>query len=172
MFIFRFLNGPLKSEIDYMKAPDFFDIAYTLAPRPLGRELVWDLFRAGFNDLVEDYGEDDPRIGWLLLEITQSFETEFMFYELLSFVFFTSTGATANARFKALEIVSTNLIWLQDKENEIRCAFSLIGFCDIKKQEPEEKSSLFITNAREAFMRNLKETKLEMFDELKKKLLK
>lgn len=153
-----------------MKAPDFFDIAFDMAPRPLGRELVWDLYRDRYLDLIEDYSEDDPRLGWLMLELSQSFETEFLFYELLTWVFSTTTGAAGNARFKALELVSTNLVWLQDKENEIRCAFSIVGFCEFKNEEKEE-SSLFIKNAREAFLRNLKETQLPMFAELKKKLL-
>ncbi len=45
-------------------------------------------------------------------------------FKLLEFVFFTETGSAANARFKALEIVSTTTLWLNDKEDEIIAAFS------------------------------------------------
>ena len=43
--------------------------------------------------------------------------------KLLEFVFFTSVGATSNARFKALEVTSTNIIWLFDNEYELENSF-------------------------------------------------
>jgi len=43
--------------------------------------------------------------------------------KLLEFVFFTSVGATSNARFKALEVTSTNIIWLLDNEYELLNSF-------------------------------------------------
>lgn len=94
-----------------------------MSENPLGREIVWDYIRINFKDISDEYGEDDPRLGRMLLDVVKTFENEFLFYELLEFVFFTSTGATANARFRALEIVSTNFIWLTDKEEEIMEAF-------------------------------------------------
>lgn len=158
-----------------MEKVDFFKIASILTQKPLGREMVWDKYRMEFNDLIEKYGQDDPRMGWILVEVSESFETEFLFYELLSFVFFTSSGATSNARFKALEIVSTNLVWLEDKEDEVRCAFSLVG-CFSKNVNPllapMKEPHSFAKNARAAFLHKLKETDLEIFDEIKKKLIK
>ena len=45
--------------------------------------MAWDYLRTNFNDLIEQFGEDDPRLGQLLLDITSSFENEFMFNEVL-----------------------------------------------------------------------------------------
>ena len=79
---------------------DFFKVASVLKYNPLGREILWDEFRKEYENLVVQYGEDDPRLGWILVEITESFETEFLFQELLDFFNKATTGATANARIK------------------------------------------------------------------------
>jgi hypothetical protein len=75
---------------------------------------------------------------------------------LLEFVFFTPTGSTGNARFKALEVVSTNIVWLADKEEEIIAAFEdgrkqpLVKSSKASKA-PKTSSSQFIENARKRF---------------------
>jgi hypothetical protein len=43
---------------------------------------MWNFFRTSYSDLVSDLGTDDPRLGQLLIDISQSFEDEFMFYEV------------------------------------------------------------------------------------------
>lgn len=102
---------------------DLFDTIKMMSENPVGREIAWDYYRINFTALIEEFGEDEARLGQMLIDITKTFENEFLFYELLELVFFTETGATANARFRALEIVSTNNIWLLDKEQEIIEAF-------------------------------------------------
>lgn len=42
----------------------------------------------------------------------------------MSFIYNTQSGASENARLRALEIVSTNLIWINIKEEEIIKAFT------------------------------------------------
>lgn len=71
----------------------------------------------------------------------------------MEFVFFTPTGSTGNARFKALEIVSTNIVWLADKEDEIIAAFEDDRQKSIFKSSKTSKksSSQFIENARKRF---------------------
>jgi hypothetical protein len=64
---------------------DFFKIVSILTQKPLGREMVWDKYRMEFNDLIVKYGQDDPRMGWILIDIAQGFDTEYLFYEMLSF---------------------------------------------------------------------------------------
>lgn len=113
-----------------------------LTRHPVGRELAWDYYRINFAQLQEQYGEDDPRLGVLLLYITESFETEFLLYELLEFEFQTETGASANARLKALEIVATNINWLLDKEAEIAEAFSFERNGSPKKREQGSSPNL------------------------------
>lgn len=108
---------------EFVRKIDFFTIMKYLVRNPVGREIAWDYYRINFEKLQETYGEDDPRLGLLLIYITESFENEFLLYELLGFEFETDTGASANARLKALEIVATNIAWLLDKEEEIAAAF-------------------------------------------------
>lgn len=79
---------------------DFFKIASVLVNNPIGREIVWDYFRENYEKIVAEYGEDDPRLGWILIEIVDSFENEYLYQEMLDFLFKATTGATANARFK------------------------------------------------------------------------
>jgi len=131
----------------------FFEACKLLAQNPTGREIIWDYFRINYEAIFERYGEEDPRVGQLLIDIVTSFENEFLFYELLEFVFFTETGSTANARFKALEIVSTTNVWLIDKEEEISEAFSG-GNCRrtiSPVNEKTSKSTKFIEKARSEF---------------------
>ena len=116
----RLIDAKLGSGI---KSADFFDGMRLLSINPLGREFTWDYYRENFNSLLDTYTEYDPRLGQLLLDISRSFENEFLFYQLLEFIVSTPTGASANARFKALEIVSITNIWLEDKEEEIVQAF-------------------------------------------------
>jgi hypothetical protein len=61
---------------------DFFEAMKLVSQSPVGREIVWDYFRINFDEILEAFGEDDPRIGQLLLDICSSFENEFMFYEV------------------------------------------------------------------------------------------
>ena len=53
-----------------------------ISKQPIGREIIWNFFRTSYSDLVSDFGTDDPRLGQLLIDISQSFEDEFMFYEV------------------------------------------------------------------------------------------
>ena len=102
----------------------FFDEIRLLSQNPLGRELAWDYVRENFKKIIDDYGEDDARLGQMIIDISRTFENEFLFFELLRFVFTTETGAAANARFLAIEIVSTNVVWILDKEDDIIKGFS------------------------------------------------
>lgn len=106
-----------------LKLIDFFDAMAILSENPLGRELTWNYFRREFSSLVQQYGLEDPDLGTLLIDITKTFEEEFLFFELLKFILQTPSGAEINSRFKALEIVSTTIVWLADKEEEIAAAF-------------------------------------------------
>ena len=150
---------------DGLNMVDFFITFRWMAQNPLGREIAWDEMRINFDSIEAFYGEDDARIGQLLLDICSSFENEFMFYELLEFVFFTQTGSSGNARFKALEIVSTNVGWLMDKEEEIRTAFAdgrkaadgqfeLFKNRTLKMEAKNKQDSVkFMDNARKMFQK-------------------
>lgn len=73
----------LLESIDKINSLDLFDLLKYLSNQPVGREMAWDYLRTNFNDLIEQFGEDDPRLGQLLLDIISSFENEFMFNEVL-----------------------------------------------------------------------------------------
>jgi len=49
---------------------------------PLGRELAWDFLRTNYRKLLAVYGKDDFRLGQLLLDISETFEDEYMFFEV------------------------------------------------------------------------------------------
>lgn len=56
----------------------------------------------------------------------------------MEFVFYTDTGATSNARFNALEIDSTNLIWLTDNEKELINSFGFGGSVNNRLERRQE----------------------------------
>ena len=112
-----------------------------MSRQPVGREIAWDYYRANYAQLQATYGDDDPRLGLLLLYICESFETEFMLYELLDFEFETTSGAAENARLKALEITSTNILWLVEKEEEIAAAFGSPRSGTNEKRKIPQRSS-------------------------------
>jgi hypothetical protein len=64
---------------------DIFDLFKYMCAQPLGREITWDYFRNNYYDLLKEYGQDDPRLGDLLINIASSFENEYMFYEVSNF---------------------------------------------------------------------------------------
>lgn len=159
-----------------MRKIDFFEIMQYLTRQPVGRELAWDYYRTNFKQLQEDYGDDDPRLGVLLLYITESFETEFLLYELLDFEFDTNSSASANAQLKALEIVATNINWLLDKEEEIAEAFSFERNGSPKKRQgssPNLNPLLYPINrysqSSQEFMRRARKAVYQAFDRVQSK---
>jgi hypothetical protein len=80
-FCSRFRTAQLNGEL---KRVDFFEACKLLAQNPTGREIIWDYFRINYEAIFERYGEEDPRVGQLLIDIVTSFENEFLFYEVNS----------------------------------------------------------------------------------------
>lgn len=107
-----------------LKEIDFFEAMADLGRNPLGREIAWDYMRMNYPALEKQFGEDDPRLGQMLIDVTSTFENEFLYEELLRHIAFTSSGSGQFARLKVIETVSTNLVWLLDNEREIEHAFS------------------------------------------------
>jgi len=103
---------------------DFFDVVRLLSNNPLGREIMWDTLRINYADYLEIFGQEEPKLGQMVIDVAHSFENEFLFNELVRFIMWTPDAAAGHARFKALEMVSTNVVWLEDKEAEIEHAFS------------------------------------------------
>ena len=60
----------------------FFDEVSLLSRNPLGRELAWDYLRINYNSILETYGEEEPRIGRILIDIVRTFENEFLYDEV------------------------------------------------------------------------------------------
>ncbi|CAF0970213.1 unnamed protein product [Brachionus calyciflorus] len=102
---------------------NFFDKIKFLSRNNLGREYAWNFIRANYDSIVEEYGVDDPRLGQMLIDVSSTFETESLNYELLEFIVSLENGASINARYRALEKVSTNLDWLNKRSKEIIEAF-------------------------------------------------
>ncbi|RMZ99456.1 glutamyl aminopeptidase, partial [Brachionus plicatilis] len=102
---------------------NFFDKIKFLSKNCLGREYAWNYIRANYDNLLEEFGLDDPRLGQMVIDVSSTFETESLNYELLNFITSTPNGASLNARYRALEKVSINLLWLRKKSQEIMEAF-------------------------------------------------
>lgn len=163
----RLLKEQKESKLERV---DLFDTIRMMSENPVGREIAWDYFRINWREIFEEFGEDEPRLGRMLLDISKTFENEFMFYELLEFVFFTETGSTANARFRALEIVSTTNIWLMDKQQEIIDAFG-----DGRKQTSLKQSKYIENKTSQDFIAKVKkaiETNLKNHDKPETKFSK
>lgn len=76
------LLAHLSKSVDNIESYEIFDLFKHMSQKPVGREIAWDFLRFNYSDLINEYGEDDPRIGNLILDIAQSFENEFMFSEV------------------------------------------------------------------------------------------
>lgn len=61
---------------------DFFDVVALLSANNMGREIIWDYIRQFYYEVIEDYGIEDYRLGKILVDISYSFETEYLFYEV------------------------------------------------------------------------------------------
>jgi len=86
-----YINKSLIDNIDEINSYELFDLLKYISKQPIGREIIWNFFRTSYSDLVADFGTDDTRLGQLLIDISQSFEDEFMFYEvyiLITFFFY------------------------------------------------------------------------------------
>ena len=61
---------------------DFFDVIRQLSYNPLGREIAWDYVRINKDKLIDKYSYEDIRIGQMILDITDTFENEFLYGEV------------------------------------------------------------------------------------------
>ena len=104
---------------------DIFERIGHVSKNIYGRYLTWTYYRTNYETLVNEFGLDEPRLGQALIDITYTFESDEMLFQLTDFIEKTVSGATKNARIKALERVTANLIWLELKESEIFEAFHL-----------------------------------------------
>lgn len=129
-----------------VKLIDFFDVLKLYGQNTVGREIAWLYYRRYFEKILEQYGLDDPDVGQALVDITRTFDSEFLFFELLKFVVNTPSGAELNSRFKALEIVSTNIAWLLDHEAELIDAFT----------SPRKQTTKSFVKTSDSFKENVK----------------
>ncbi len=86
-----YINKSLIDNKNEINSYELFDLLKYISKQPIGREIIWNFFRTSYSDLVADFGTDDTRLGQLLIDISQSFEDEFMFYEvyiLITFFFY------------------------------------------------------------------------------------
>ncbi len=44
--------------------------------------MMWNYYRNNYEILLQEFGLDSPALGIILLEITRSFEDEFLFFEV------------------------------------------------------------------------------------------
>lgn len=100
-------------------------------------------------------------------------------------MYFEDAGATLNARFKALEYASTNIIWYFDKAEEIAQAFAINrkdnavskhkevkqDIEDLKALKTSNKAATFALKAEKAFKSKLEQSKSTIFEQLKTKLI-
>lgn len=70
-------------EDNLLRQFDFFDVIRQLSFNPLGREIAWDYVRINKDKLIEKYSYEDIRIGQMILDITDTFENEFLYGEVL-----------------------------------------------------------------------------------------
>ena len=88
-------------------------------------------------------------------------------FKLLKFSIITAAGVSQSARFKALETVSSTIIWLADKEDEIEHAFRPRSSLSAQSfQQSKEKSAEF----KQKFQKILNESK--EFQDFKNKLFR
>ena len=75
---------------------DFFDEMKMIASQPVGREIVWDLFRIQYKDILNTFGTSDPRAGELLVYISSTFESDIMLNEVNPALFCRMYAASFN----------------------------------------------------------------------------
>jgi len=84
----------------------------------------------------------------------------------LTFIYDTQSVANENARIKALEIVSTNVIWLEEKEEEIIESF---GGGKLLKKLGKDVASMIPKPIRDPLKRNMKSILIERSNQIKQK---
>ena len=167
-----------------LKTVDLFSAISLFAENPLGRELIWNFYRANYEQLAEEFPLDTPTLGLMLLEIVRTFEDEFLYQEviiltfvlneylillyfkLVEFIFNSNSGSDEIARLKALELVSTNIAWLNKKEDELEIAFSPRGTTISSNDRLNTKKS-----APKKSLQELLEESNKFVQEYKKKMM-
>lgn len=133
-----------------------FESIRLLSSQPLGRSLSWNYFRDNFEKLEYEM-KDDMRLGTMLEDISRTFESEFLFHELLTFIFAHSLPVTS--RYVTTEHSSINILWLFNRESEIAAAFNLFrgastdGVEVINKTKNLDKIKKFTMRVREELMK-------------------
>ena len=65
---------------DNLKLVDFFDALKFLARNTVGREIAWDYYRKNYQEIDGVFGFENQAIGQLLIDISSTFENEFLFF--------------------------------------------------------------------------------------------
>lgn len=61
---------------------NFFDKIKFLSKNCLGREYAWNFIRSNFESIQDEFGLDDPRLGQMVIDVSSTFETESLNYEV------------------------------------------------------------------------------------------
>jgi hypothetical protein len=69
---------------DNLKLIDFFDALKFLARNTVGREIAWDYYRNKYQEIDGVFGFENQAVGQLLIDISSTFENEFLFFEVCS----------------------------------------------------------------------------------------
>ena len=88
------------------------------------------------------------------------------YFKLLTFIYDTQSVANENARIKALEIVSTNVLWLDEKEEEIIESF---GGGKLLKKLGKDLASMMPKQTRDPLKKNMKSILIERVNQIKEK---
>ena len=69
-------------ENNLLRQYDFFEVVRKMSRNPLGREIVWDYIRLNKEAIIDKYSLEDPRIGQMILDISETFENDFLYGEV------------------------------------------------------------------------------------------
>ncbi|CAF1001465.1 unnamed protein product, partial [Brachionus calyciflorus] len=102
-----------------IRAQDFFSLLNEIGRNPSGRHLAWYFVRHYWYDIIAKFGVSSRTLANSVKSICSSFDSIFLYEEMINFFDTTYPGGGALQRLQARDIVLHNIFWINDREPDI-----------------------------------------------------
>ncbi|XP_037899330.1 glutamyl aminopeptidase-like, partial [Glossina fuscipes] len=104
----------------YVRRQDYLTCIQYIVSNPVGESIVWDYVREHWPDLEKRFGLNERTVGNMILSVTERFSTATKLEEIKNFFERYPEVAGGVSVRRVLEIVNTNIAWLETNLKIIR----------------------------------------------------
>ncbi|CAF0756114.1 unnamed protein product [Adineta steineri] len=106
------LETAFDAEADIIDTQEFFDLIISMSQNPIGRDIVWNFYRHNYRTLLQRYGETNRLFNQLIVNIVQSFENEYYYFQMVNFI--NQYPSASKSQQLAKDQILMNFEWILD----------------------------------------------------------